>query len=624
MLSGLPILSEVIVLFFSMIIYILPGYLLVHNLFPKIDKISEKIVIGASFIVVYWILMGFILSKYELLDSFTSMIILGVTYFFLVWGYIKRRKDGINKVDNSSEDITAALSLILIFLIILLTFYSWEGLEPGIGAWDRGEHHIKSLYLYYHRRLPITEIGTDVDPFYPAGFHLAYFFFSSLPMGIYQNNIANSDTFLAFFMGIVIASLSVVIYSVSNSYFRDIFAGIFGSLSFSLISFLFIFNSMPSSLALILIGSLVLLLNGYKNKDLPNSYLVLCILLFCGVLMVHPIMFLYCLVIVLPLLGYWVMNRDMDRGGLYITLSCIFLSIIFYFLFMLIFKPNLLFGTLNYLGIRKTGSLAVSGVNNPYSIIEKIRNIRYKELIFYLGVLYPLIPFFLVGLVEGYRKARDILIILIFSVFLCIVGVVWYTGRTWFYMLYPSTILCGLGIRKIMGFIGVHKGGVINIFLICILVSLITLSAVSNAFNGRDITGSQYWKKSWRIQTYISQEEFDLVEWINNKNINNELIATPTDSPSYQLIEALSENKILMGSEFKAPESFQDILRFFAENTTVDYRKQIVSYYNISMIVVDDKDTAEVLSNQLKVSNMYHPTAHYWVISLSEKNVDWT
>jgi len=620
---GLPTFSEVIILFISMILYILPGYFMVHLFFPKLDKFSEKLVIGFSIIIIICIWIGFILSNYKFLNSFISILILIFIYIFCMLVYIIERPSLFHKIRNKYKNLMVFLCLVSIFFIAFLIFYVWEGLLPGIGAWDRGEHHVRLLYLYFHEKLPTTEIGTIVNPFYPEGFNLATFFFSSIPMFTSYFEIANLDKIITFFMATILGLITVTIYSVSMLYQKNKIAAIFASLSFIIIVFHFIFHSMPSSLALILVGALLILFKRYMNNDLPFSYMVLSIFLLSTILMIHPIMFFYSTLIIFPLLILWRKNKEITKRKFYLMVGIVVCSLIFYTIFMFIFKPELLFGTFNYLGIRGEGSISASGVENPFSILCGIFKFRYNELIFYFSTTLILLPFFIIGLLYNYQKS-DALLILIVSIFLSITSIVWYSQRTPFFIFYPFTIFCGLGIVRVAKFFISNKSKWISIFLISILTSSIVLIGVNNALMGKSTHDSYAWSKEWRLKSYITQEEFDLCEWINNIGVKNRIIATPNDGPNFQMIESLTNNKILMASNFGAPQSFIDIRKIFLENMSKKEKIQTISKYNVSILLTNRERTVENLTNQLSVCEVYHPTPSYWVIILGDKNENTT
>ena len=616
---GLPTFSEVIILLISLILYLVPGYFIVHLFLPKLDKFSEKLIIGFSITIVFWIWIGFILSSYKLLNPLISMLILIFIYIFCMLAYVIKRPEICHRINNKSKNLIVVLCLISIFFIAFQIFYTWEGLAPGIGSWDRGEHHVRLLYLYSHEKLPMKEIGTNVDPFYPQGFNLAIFFFSSIPMLTSYFDITNLDKIIAFFMAMILGLITLTVYSLSILYVKDKITAVFSSLSFLIIVFYFIFNSMPSSLALILIGALLILLRKYANNDLPFLYMVLLPFLLSAILMIHPIMFFYSLVIIFPLLILWRLRKEITRRKFYLIFGSVACSLIFYILFMFTFKPELLFGTFNYLGIRGEGSLAASGVQSPFSILRGIFEFRYNDLIFYFSNTLILLPFFTIGVLCNYQKS-DVLLILIVSIFLSITSIVWYTQRTPFFISYPFTIFCGLGITWVVKFFISNRSKWISIFLISILTSSIVLIGVNDALMGKSINGPHFWSREWRINSYITQEEFDLCEWIKDIGIRNRIIATPNDGPNFQVIESLTNNKILMASKFGAPQSFIDIRKIFLGNVLREEKIQIISKYNVSILLTNQERTVEELTNQLSVCEVYHPTPSYWVVLLGDKN----
>ena len=522
---------------------------------------------------------------------------------------------GLYKIDSVYKNLIPLMCLLIICFMAFNIFYTWEGLSPGIGGWDRGEHHVKLLYLYSHERLPTTEIGTIVNPFYPSGFALATFFFSSIPIFVSPHfDITNLDYSLTFFMATVFSLITLTVYSLSELYVKNKNVPIYASFSFLIVAFHFIFHSMGSSLALVLIGAVVILFKKYAKNNLPLSYMLLSPLLLITILLLHPIMFLYSILMVFLLVMGWKVDDTITRPQLYNIFSMVLVSLISYALFMFMFNQPLLFGTLNYIGIHNAGDLPSSGVGSPFGILSRIFEFRYEEIIFYFTNAQCLLPFFVIGLIHSFKKHRDIFLMLIIAIFLSTSSLVWYTSRTWFYMIFPFTILSGIGIVRIF-----KTKAFYSICLVLILTSIIVPIAINNALMGPSPEDPYFWSEEWRINSYITQEEFELAEWIKQNNIKDAFIGTPNDSPGYQVIEALTDNKILMGSRYGAPQSFIDVEKIFLENVSQEDKMHIISNYNISILITHQENIVMMLTDQLPVEEIYHPTSSYWILILGDK-----
>jgi hypothetical protein len=610
----IPSLVEMIALLIGIAGYLLPAVLAGMTIGGG-SGFTRGLCYGAAFTVCYYSLVGFALSAMGILTSLNLLIVWMLTVAALAVALLTKAR--IPKIRVEKEKLQKGIFLALAFFLVFMIYYVWEGKASGIGAWDRSEHLVKLLYLVHHSRLPVSEIGMDANAFYPEGFNLNAFMFVSL-VRVVVPNIAYDVALIGFF-AFCTAFLVLPVQSLALKFTGSAEAGLLAVICFVPSSYLLIFESMPSGLAMVLVG--VVLLETISDSSMTRTYLITVPLL-SGILIIHAVIFLYTVLILLAI----ALSRSRGLRGLIsnglsqMTIATLggagALCILF------VCAPSLLAGTLANAFTRiPASSIAHATYTIPFSSFLPS---KWEYFGFYVYTILPILPAFVYGSFYCVRnKDAGLIGLLLGSIYISLAGFAQFDNRIRFFMLYPIAIITSIGFTRALQKLQTVDNAKITRsvnsrwIMAAVTTSFVIISVVAPITNAALGFGNatSNWNLSGRTNTYLDDEAFLFVDWMIENNLSDiGVIATPSDGVYYQIVESMTDNKILMASTWNAPQSFADIREFFNESVPVERKHQIAEYYNITAYLVRGNPDDFHLYDTFPNSTIYEATGIYTLV----------
>ncbi|MDF1539398.1 MAG: hypothetical protein P1Q69_10910 [Candidatus Thorarchaeota archaeon] len=621
-----PGLIEVPVILLASLLYLLPGFLFASIIYNGKGRL-KILVVGYGISTSYYILVGFVLSSQRVLTDSAVLLIWLVTISILLVAMGKALRNAIGTMVSFSKQNQNELAILLLGCVfVFFSYFVWEGKVVGISAWDRSEHLVKLLYLDYHSMLPVTEIGMDSNAFYPEGFNLNAFVFSSIARFILPS-LTFEITLVSYF-AVNSAFLVPCVYYVAKGLTKDSRLAVASVLCYLPISYLLVFESMPSSLAMILVAPV--LLAELQKTSLKGEYIINSLFMI-AVFLIHLVIFVY---VVLAIWGSALAREGsiftIFKGVSYRTIWVISTASIGLIL-ILATAPTLFWGTLAFAIEGGPSSGSVVSVDVAFGVLYSFLPMKWDGLIFLLYTSLPVLPAFALGLVESVKKKQRSLLGLLFaSVYLSVTEITRFNNRIRFFMLFPFSILAGIGLVKLIEILKT-KGSEAKIsqihtvritsFILFLILSSATVVTVANSTLGYGNTGLN-WNIAYRTQSYITQEEYELIDWFRTNGFDNVgTLATSLDGVFYQIVESMTDNKIMMGSTWTSPQSFVDMRAFFNQSTPQESIFAIVEHYNISGYIIHlgidiyARDSSILLA--FPNSQIYNATANYRFVILA-------
>ncbi|TXT54861.1 MAG: membrane protein of unknown function [Candidatus Thorarchaeota archaeon] len=590
--TWIPTLFEFVVLTFVAICYLLPGILLGDILFRQKRKLW-RISLGTSIILTYYIIIGFILSSLALLVETIYALIWFGTLFCIGIPWILSRRDSLH-LELNEDTKKLGVFIFTVFLFLFLAYFSWEGKNHGVGGWDRSEHVVKLLYLVYHNTIPETEIGMLTNAFYPQGLNLNLFMFYSLTHTI--NHQIVLQMIIVWYFAANLAALVIPLAAVASEIKSDIRLVMLTVFCYIPGSYLLIFESMPSSLAMFLVGN-ILLLSITEKQTL--RFIPIKILLLLGVIAIHLVIFLYTSLILIGIaISRFRYPRQMFVGIITSFISLI-LAGLFYAGLLFTTEPSLLWGTIEF-AFNAQNPIPRSTLPLLQFNVFSLLPTRFSGFSFYLFTIMGILPVFLLGLYNVFREKHwGLAGLCLVSIYISLAEFARFNNRVRFFMLYPVAIISAIGILVLIDIIRSRNwSDTISLFhpkqAATLVISLIVLSSVFTCVSFAS-AGYGNATSSWagRDHTFLDNGVFLCVGWMHLAGLNDiGIIATPHDAVYYQIFESLSNNKILMGSTWDSPQSFADVRLLFNDTTDSTIIQEIVSNYHIEAFLVRGDDAS--------------------------------
>lgn len=607
------------------LLYLIPGMVLAEITLSPVFSVPKRVVIGAAVSITAYILIGYVLSRLSLLShqaAMASVLIIDAISVaaYILWRHRQGRESRGFLARLTRRDMLITLALILIIALSMLVFFAWENQAPGIGAWDRSDHLPRMLYLDQHHHLPLHELGTEVTPYYPRGLHMAGLFFTA-PFFQTKPVIELSSPFLAF-IAICIGLLPLALYALSLSFFKDRKTALFSSVLFLVFSFTFIFSSFACTLGMLLAIVAIMLEIEFIAGGCSSKHLLLFALFACAVFLIHLVVFLILLAFSLAVLtGALISRRKSGFRGktAWKFVGVMALAIILPLLFLAATSPALLEGTITYMGIRESGEAKVSNVT-PGKMVKNAFSFRSEEL---LGLVYHclvILPFIFLGALGLFRKQKWVpLCILLVALYLSISRLVWFNNRVNFYMLIPFTLIGGYGLSMFMASKQRRARTLISYTLILLLLVVGALGSASlHAARGTYLQGIGFWDKDFRLQTYVTQDAYELARWIEDNGLEGVRFASNNQGAYYLLVEALTDTRILMASRFSGVQSFSDMLELFDPETPKAGRLEIIEEYRLGGLITNNARKARELLRDELGFRLVRSVPGYYVLLLPD------
>jgi hypothetical protein len=243
----------------------------------------------------------------------------------------------------------------------------------------------------------------------------------------------------------------------------------------------------------------------------------------------------------------------------------------------------------------------------------------------------PVLPAFVIGIIESVKKKQRSLVgLTIGSIYLSVAGITRFNNRIRFFMLFPFSILAGIGLVKLIKILRTKGSGAkipqiqsarLAALAIFLVVATGMIVPVANSTLGIGNIGPS-WNYSYRTQSYITQDEYEFVDWLRANDFDNVgVLATNLDGVFYQIVESMTDNKIIMGSTWTSPQSYVDMTALFNRLTPQESIYSIVEHYNISGYIINYSMDVYAQDSSILLafpnSQIYNGTTNYKFVILS-------
>lgn len=617
----------------SLILFIIPGYLLSTFSSFRNNSTIERVYFGFVLNMAIFILIGFILSYLKIFTPFWILVFLVIYTIFSIMLYLKYSKYSKINYNNDRSHISKKI-MILFFILALLISFVYTQLSPFPIGHDRGVHFGRSIFLLHHRTLPTTHPGTNYAPFYFQGPNIilstfigSNAFFSNLSptIRIYEFNLLmDLSTMFKFFFALLVSLTVLGIYFISNTIYKNKKISILSSLIFVSLSGFDIADvgSIGTILAFIFLSVFFVYLFSFLESDLHSNvdYLFFSLIII-AIIFTHIIGVTFMAVLLISVFCWKVFKKELKIKQLQRVLTFMTISILFSLLFLSLFHPTLKQGIIDMI-IRRMNSTSEINAFSPIGVSFIEYFTKSFNMLLNIEVVMPIILVFSIGFLVDIKKKASIMIPFALSsalfAFIPILSFV----RPQSYLIYPLCILGGLGLFYVLRFIMKGKNQLLVIIFIFTIIGVV--SSTNNVFeNGLS-------RLYYNYDTY--KETYNLSAWLNKELDSPHTILFPGSGASAYLLNSLSHNKILF-AEPRYPDmpSYQEtskVYTMFRTNIGVfDYRNisseercNILNKYNISVIIETKIHKSDIESFKLCYSKVevYHPTSSYWVIILEK------
>lgn len=604
------------------ILYALPGVLLSEILFQRKLAFRARIVVGIAIVCCFYVFLGYILSRFNVLTidvAFYTVLILDLLLLVAFTMFKFRNgwdfRDALAGIPRKKKHIAAVLLVIMV--VTVLIFFSWENKAPGIASVDRSDHLVRVLDLAENHKIPEHELLTQVNTYYPRGEHMAIFFFIS-PTYRFMPKVFMSSPLLLF-QSLIIALLVLIIYALAVAITDSEDAALYAAVFSLALAFMFIFSSFTCTFGIMLAGVALLLEIEFMKGRAGRGLLALSAVLGSAVFIVHLVSFVIYILFSLGLLLGALISGDsigFKRKSSWDVLVALLGSVIVSVGFLALTAPSLLKGTSIYIGLNRAGSTTRTSDLSLVKYVKRLFKFRFHELRFFLSSAFVLIPFAAVALLERMKKRRWMLAFMLFTAIgLSVSYLLWLSNRVHFVLLFPICILAGWGLAW---FFRVSRGQPVITSSKALIVALVLIATVGlsslNAIEGTSVASKGIWNKPWKVKSYASETTFQLVNWMNENNIEGMRFAADSPISGYMLVDSLTGNKVLAAAGFKGVKSFVDFRKFFDEQTSREDRQRIMSEYEIDgFITVNKKILKELRKDELGFL-VFNPCGRFYVL----------
>lgn len=618
----------------SLILFIIPGYLLSAFSSFRNDSTIERVYFGLVLSMAISILIGFILSYFKTFTPFWILVFLVIYNIFSIMLYLRYSK--YSKI-NYNNDRNYISIIILLFILTLLISFVYIQLSPFPIGHDRGVHFGRSIFLLNYHTLLTTHPGTNYNPFYFAGPNIilstfigsnALFSNLSPTIRIYDfNSLVDLSAMFKFFFALLVSLTVLGIYFISNAIYKNKKISILSSLIFvSLSGFDIVnFGSIGTILSFIFLSVFFVYLFSFLESNLHSNvdYLFFSLIII-AIIFTHIIGVTFMVVLLIFVFCWKVFKKEMKIKQLQRVLTFMTISILFSLLFLSLFHPLLKQGIIDMI-IRRMNSTSEINVFSPVGVSFIEYFTQSFNMLLNIEVVMPiLLVFSVIGFLVDIKKKTSIVIPFAFSSVLFAFIPILSFVRPQPYLAYPLSILGGLGLFYVLRFIMKGKNQILAIIFIFTIIGVV--SSTNNVFeSGSSRLYSNY-------DTY--KETYDLSAWLNKELDSPHTILFPSSGASAYLLNSLSHNKILF-AEPRYPDtpSYQETSKvypiFRTSKGVFNYRDisskercNILNKYNISVIIETKTHKSDIESFKLCYSKIevYNPTSSYWVIILGKKN----
>ncbi len=604
------------------ILYFAPGMLMSEMLFASTFPLYKRLFLGVCISISAYIFIGYILSAFSILSSSLSVGIIIFLDLVLLISYIHHiNNNGASFISSLKKlDARSCLfitALVIVFALAILVFFTWQNKAPGIGSWDLSDQLPRMLDLDYHNGIPEHELGTLVKPYYPRGFHVAGLFYTA-PFFSRISSVGLSSPLLGFvsiIIGLQMAGIFVLSRSLYGGKRAAIFAAAFG-IAFSLPA---IFTSYPCNLGMVVIIACLILETEIIKSGRISPFNLFLISAFATVIfLIHLVTFLIFIAFTLAFsLGILFSAKRMghNRRKSLLLIAAIVISVFIIAAFLSVTSPQLLKGTVNYMGIRGEGE-AVSSEVTPESFFRNAFQFRYRELTGMLFYMLFMVPFILLGIYRGFSTRNWVLLLLLgAAIYLSLSKLVWFNWRVNFYMFIPLTLLAGLGVVELIERSGSRFKTHLSFCLVIMLI-IISMLGITYEFanSGTYMHGVGYWGLKHRLATYVTEEAYETAEWIKDNELEYITFATDDQGAHYLLLSAITDARILTASGFPGIQSFADMKELFDAHTSRDRRLEIMLQYGVEGLITNKIATLEDLMADDLGLVVYSPSIGYWIL----------
>lgn len=556
----------------------LPGVLLGCVLFgSRKDRFQHSIGISFMFntlislILLALGLSGWILPILLLVGIISSILLLKLNVKIDL-------KEKVKKLLNRRNFI-----VILIYIFTMLAFWSWERVLPGLAGWDRSRLVIYSHFMTEKLRLPPYEIGTPYLHFYQMGFSLAIqpamFLGSILNISLSKLIIA----FVVILFATILYILGKICRKILNSKKWEF--GIF-------FASLFISRFYPNTIAMLLgfylvYWTVLYLFEMISNKKLAKRYWLILFLIFLTALYYHFISFVFLACLSMSVCIILLKRKEYHK--LFNLMFVALLGLLGSVLLLKILYENHLNGILGYFGLYNSSLVDVSELvtkgssntvsNFNLSILWSFSKDKVGETLFdflyfpYMPVLFLL--YFKYIFKNGFKYRDYLLYITLVVLYLSLTGIIWFKGRTPYFLLIPFSLAFSLAFTKL---------SISRLFKRIILF----ISFLIFAFILSDYKFSFQTNRSYEIRLASGIEESDIasIKALRTYFKDSGVYVSPTREASYWLIDAYSEANVYSCDSFNQPISFKHMCQFI-NNENYESLKRV---YGINGVIFKDKN----------------------------------
>ncbi len=611
-----------ITLFIWSVLYFIPGVLFTEILLSGKMDFPKRLLIGITASVVFYIYIGYILSKFSLITpSIATALVIILDLMSIVTYIVFCHRNNIDLRNRlgalGQREILIAAVILMVFILNLLTFLAWQNQAPGIGSWDLSDHLPRMLDISYHHHLPSHELGTKVTPYYPRGLHMAELFYVS-PFFGRKPVVDLSSPFLAF-MAITIGLQAIALYALSLACSNNRLAAVYASLFSIAFSLAATFTSYPCSLGMVIVATCLMILVEFIRGRLNSKWLLVFCVFSASVFLIHLVTFLVLFIFSLAVLaGALLSGKRMGfrRRSAWIVVLAIFISLVLPLAFLAITAPPLFRGTLNYMGAGNANEETRTSGVEPGSFFRNALKFRYIELFGFASYCLFLLPFVYLEVMKKLRSRQWMLLfVLLAALFLSTSYLVWFKWRVNFYLLIPLTLLGGYGLHKFFSYREKKTAPPSFTVVVLALIMVAMLGLVStNASEGTYLQGMGFWSFDFRKRTYVTQDAFELSQWLKDEGLEELTFATNNDGSHYLLLSALTDARILVASGFTGVKSFTDMRKIFENETTGTERLCIIQEYGVEGIIIDNPRILQQISFYDLGFRVVHPVPGFWVL----------
>jgi len=567
---------EFLKIIIAFILFVIPGKVITDFFISKHfkDDFLKRLFFYFFTSCAFATIVGFLLGKLSMMkQSIVRNVYVAFLIFFLISILISLMhcknplKWRFKKIDKGY--LWTFLPLI-ISLICFICYLGYEN-QPFPRGHDGSNHYIMITQLLNLGNTPSTEIGVMIRPFYYRGYHFAVAIFTLL------SNV-NVMTTLRLFNATMFSFLAITIYTFTDLFFHNKKSATLSSFAFLLISKPFeTQGTYPMILTLSYIGILLIIcqyifeIKKFDVKHLIYFWLILTSLIVSHLICMQIFLFFLAGIIIFDL----VYELKLDKVYIYVKFA-FFLIIISFFSLIYYYgtQPNLFKGQLEFIFLRSTNFTSTNDLMHVLTFRTAVKEFLILFLTPYL------IPFFIYGFIIALKKEKiNLIAIASVAVTLLFAHILPIRGREPEILFYPFLSSVGVGIEQIIIKIKRNAKNLRNIASMYMIISSIFCT-----------TQLAYVSSFPKIGAWIplSEDNLRFCKLLNNKKIKNEIIAALSD-PSARLIEAITDNKILIGdSRWHDIQSFEDIYKIFSSDTASHDVKLIIQKYNLSGIYVEN------------------------------------